>query len=175
MNININSKYDQKFFAGKITEERVNEIIDQLTEINPNALTNMNLDNKPLGTIFNVKKLDKGMVSALSLYDGEEKVSETGFFKQIDGQQQESFVFSNALHNLHTSYGGKVYLAVEKEEQQYKASLIDGRKVHKDPYFDQPHLHKNELLSPVSIIFSKKICHHHNSMVPKYTIIKIPH
>ncbi|MDR5611974.1 MAG: hypothetical protein RAM36_02740, partial [Arsenophonus sp.] len=148
----INSKYDQKTFEGKITEERVNEIITQLTEINPNALTNMNLANKPLGTIFNVKKLGKGMVSALSLYDGEEKVSEllseTGFFKQIDGQQQKSFVFSNALHNLHTSYGGKVYLAVEKEEQQYKASLIDGREVLKDPYFDQPHLHKNELLSP---------------------------
>ncbi|WP_182853299.1 hypothetical protein [Arsenophonus endosymbiont of Aleurodicus floccissimus] len=49
----------------------------------------MNLANKPLGTIFNVKKLWQGMVSALSLYDGEEKVSEllseTGFFKQIDG------------------------------------------------------------------------------------------
>lgn len=71
MNININSKYDQKTFEGKITEERVNEIITQLTEINPNALANMNLANKPLGTIFNVKKLGKGMVSALSLYDGE--------------------------------------------------------------------------------------------------------
>ncbi|WP_290605068.1 hypothetical protein [Arsenophonus sp. ENCA] len=39
------------------------------------------------------------MVSALSLYDGEEKVSEllseTGFFKQIDGQQQKSFVFTS--------------------------------------------------------------------------------
>ncbi|PAV07244.1 hypothetical protein CBG25_05165 [Arsenophonus sp. ENCA] len=55
MNININSKYDQKIFEGKITEERVNEIIAQLIEINPNALINMNLANKPLGTIFNVK------------------------------------------------------------------------------------------------------------------------
>ncbi|CAA2930701.1 hypothetical protein [Arsenophonus endosymbiont of Bemisia tabaci] len=88
----------------------------------------MDLTNRPLGTIFNVKKLGGGMVSALYLYDGEEKIrellSESGSLKQIDGQQQESFVFSNALYNLYTSYDGKVYLAVEKEEQQYKASLI---------------------------------------------------
>lgn len=39
-------------------------------------------------------------------------------------------------------------MAITKEGDRYKASFIDGRKVQSDEYFDKPHLHENELLSP---------------------------
>ncbi|WGO83615.1 hypothetical protein [Arsenophonus apicola] len=139
-------------YAKKISDEQIKKIINEITYINPNALTNMDLANKPLGTIFTLKKLGNGMTSALSLYEGQEKVSEllseNGLFKQIEGQEQATFIFSNELHNLYTSYNGKVYLAVENEAGQYKTAFIDGREVNSDPYFNEPHLHKNELLSP---------------------------
>ncbi|WP_274979823.1 hypothetical protein [Wolbachia endosymbiont of Drosophila bocki] len=39
-------------------------------------------------------------------------------------------------------------MAVTKENGHYKASLIDGRTVERDEYFDEAHLHENELLHP---------------------------
>ncbi len=52
------------------------------------------------------------------------------------------------MHNLNTQYDGGAYMAVTKENGQYKASLIDGRTVERDEYFDEAHLHENELLHP---------------------------
>ncbi|MFV9997552.1 MAG: hypothetical protein AB8W37_07670 [Arsenophonus endosymbiont of Dermacentor nuttalli] len=150
---NITEKYAQQITDKKITYEQIKNIIEELSYINPNALTNIYLTHKPLGTIFTVKKLGNGMISALSLYDGEGKVSElhseSGLFKQVEGQQNnETFIFHNALQRFHISYDNKAYLAVENEDGQYKAAFIDGRKVNSDQYFDLSHLHKNELLSP---------------------------
>ncbi|BEP30636.1 MAG: hypothetical protein WBIAU1_01140 [Wolbachia endosymbiont of Drosophila biauraria] len=91
-------------------------------------------------------------MGALSIYDGNTKLgellSESGFFKQVEGQTKETFVFEDILHNLNVSYEGGAYMAVTKENGHYKASLIDGRTVERDEYFDEAHLHENELLHP---------------------------
>lgn len=172
-------------YAQKIPDEQIKKIIDELTYIKPNALTNIDLANKPVGTIFTIKKLGNGMVSALSLYDGEEKVSElhseSGFFKQIEGQKNsETFIFHNTLQRISVSYDNKAYLAVENDAGQYKASFIDGRTVNSDLYFDHSHLHKNELLSPsinhikqeklpVSQLSDTKIYNHKDSPLAQYS------
>lgn len=149
----VKSKYAKQNSNEPITDEKIDEIIAELIQINANTLTNTDLTNRPLDTIFSVKKLGNGMASALSLYNEEEKVSEllceSGVFKQIEGQENnEMFIFHNGLQRFHVNYDNKAYLAIENEDGQYKAAFIDGRAVNNDPYFDFSHLHKNELLSP---------------------------
>ena len=52
------------------------------------------------------------------------------------------------MHNLNTQYEDSAYMAITREDGHYKASLIDGRTVERDEYFDETHLHENELLHP---------------------------
>ncbi|CAG5057154.1 unnamed protein product [Parnassius apollo] len=104
------------------------------------------------GKIFSIKALVHGNKVALSIYDGNTKLgellSESGFFKQVEGQTKETFVFEDILHNLNVQYDGGTYMVVTKENGHYKASLIDGRTVEPNEYFDEAHLHENELLHP---------------------------
>ena len=128
----------------------IDKILNELVNINPNLFTK-DIDLTQ-GKVFALKALGQGNKGALSVYDGDKKVgellSEAGFFKQVAGETKDIFVFEDILHNLNVEYDGGAYMAVTKENGRYKASLIDGRKVESDEYFNESHLHENELLSP---------------------------
>ncbi|WP_341810647.1 collagenase [Wolbachia endosymbiont (group A) of Campoletis raptor] len=127
------------------------KILDGLVNIDPNLIRGTHIDLQE-GKIFSMQAHGQGDMGALSIYDGNTKLgellSESGFFKQVEGQTKETFVFEDILHNLNVSYEGVAYMAVTKENGHYKASLIDGRTVERDEYFDEAHLHENELLHP---------------------------
>lgn len=127
------------------------KILDGLVNIDPNLIRGTHIDLQE-GKIFSMQAHGQGDMGALSIYDGNAKLgellSESGFFKQVEGQTKETFIFEDILHNLNTQYDGGAYMAVTKENGHYKASLIDGRTVERDEYFDEAHLHENELLHP---------------------------
>ncbi|WP_353286908.1 peptidase M2 [Wolbachia endosymbiont (group A) of Anthophora plumipes] len=127
------------------------KILDGLVNIDPNLIRGTHIDLQE-GKIFSMQAHGQGNMGALSIYDGNAKLgellSESGFFKQVEGQTKETFVFEDILHNLNVQYDGSAYMAVTKENGHYKASLIDGRTVERDEYFDEAHLHENELLHP---------------------------
>lgn len=128
----------------------VEKMLEEMVNIDPNLIRGT-IDPQE-GKIFSIKALGHGDMGALSIYDGNTKLgelsSESGFFKQVEGQTKETFVFEDILHNLNTQYDGGAYMAITKENGHYKASLIDGRTVERDEYFDEVHLHENELLHP---------------------------
>ncbi|MCM1001349.1 MAG: peptidase M2 [Wolbachia endosymbiont of Melophagus ovinus] len=130
---------------------QVAKILDELVNINPSLIRDAHIDPQE-GKIFSIKALGHGNMGALSIYDGNTKLgellSESGFFKQVEGQTKETFFFEDILHNLNTRYEGGAYMAVTKENGHYKASLVDGRIVERDEYFDEEHLHANEFLHP---------------------------
>ncbi|GFR32023.1 surface protein-related protein [Trichonephila clavata] len=130
----------------------VEKMLEEMININPNLIRGTNHIDLQEGKIFSMQAHGQGDMGALSIYDGNTKLgelsSESGFFKQVEGQTKETFVFEDILHNLNVSYEGGAYMAVTKENGQYKASLIDGRTVERDEYFDEAHLHENELLHP---------------------------
>lgn len=127
------------------------KILDGLVNIDPNLIRGTHIDLQE-GKIFSMQAHGQGNMGALSIYDGNAKLgellSESGFFKQVEGQTKETFIFEDILHNLNAQYDGGAYMAVTKENGHYKASLIDGRTVERDEYFDEAHLHENELLHP---------------------------
>jgi hypothetical protein len=128
------------------------KILEELIHIDQNLIRGTNPIDLQEGKIFSIQALGQGNRGALSVYDGNTKLgellSEAGFFKQVEGGTKETFIFEDILHNLNVQYDGGAYMVLTKEGDQYKASLIDGRKVESDEYFDKPHLHENELLSP---------------------------
>lgn len=147
-------KFDQ--LKNKAVDEIENnsqaaKILDGLVNIDPNLIRGTHIDLQE-GKIFSMQAHGQGNMGALSIYDGNAKLgellSESGFFKQVEGQTKETFIFEDILHNLNTQYDGGAYMAVTKENGHYKASLIDGRTVERDEYFDEAHLHENELLHP---------------------------
>ncbi|MCA7009859.1 peptidase M2 [Wolbachia endosymbiont of Tribolium confusum] len=129
----------------------VEKMLEEMVNIDPNLIRGAHI-NLQEGKVFSIKALGHGDMGALSIYDGNTKLgelsSESGFFKQVEGQTKETFVFEDILHNLNVQYDGGAYMAVTKENGHYKASLIDGRTVERDEYFDEAHLHENELLHP---------------------------
>ncbi|WCR57832.1 collagenase [Wolbachia endosymbiont of Ctenocephalides felis wCfeJ] len=129
----------------------IEKMLEEMININPNLVRGDHIDLQE-GKILSIKALGKGDMGALSIYDGNTKLgelsSESGFFKQVEGQIKETFIFEDILHNLNTQYEGGAYMAITKENGHYKASLIDGRMVERDEYFDEAHLHENELLHP---------------------------
>lgn len=148
-------KFDQ--LKNKAVDEIENnpqaaKILDGLVNIDSNLIRGTNHIDLQEGKIFSMQARGQGDIGALSIYDGNTKLgellSESGFFKQVEGQTKETFVFEDILHNLNVSYEGGAYMAVTKENGHYKASLIDGRTVERDEYFDEAHLHENELLHP---------------------------
>lgn len=130
----------------------VKKILEELINIDPGLIRSTSHIDLQEGKIFSLQALSRGDIGALSLYDGDTKLgellSEAGLFKQVEGSNKETFFFEDILHNLYTGYHGGAYMAVTKEGEQYKASLIDGRKVQGDEYFHESHLHENELLHP---------------------------
>ncbi len=70
-------------------------------------------------------------------------------------------------------------MAITKENGHYKASLIDGRTVERDEYFDEAHLHENELLHPSTghiqkdldslLLRGTKILNHQDSKHAQYS------
>ncbi len=130
---------------------QVEKILKELLNIDSSSIRG----NIPLQeyTIFSLKALGSGMISGLSIYDEKnikvgELLSEAGFFKQIEGQNKSTFVFEDILHNMNIQRDGGTYVGITKENGNYKASFIDGREVKSDEYYNRPHLHENELLSP---------------------------
>ncbi|MDU8940840.1 surface protein-related protein [Wolbachia endosymbiont of Drosophila malagassya] len=127
-------------------------MLGEMINIDSNLIRGTNHIDLQEGKIFSMQAHGQGDMGALSIYDGNTKLgellSESGFFKQVEGQTKETFVFEDILHNLNVSYEGGAYMAVTKENGHYKASLIDGRTVERDEYFDEAHLHENELLHP---------------------------
>ncbi|MDR2548286.1 MAG: peptidase M2, partial [Rickettsiales bacterium] len=127
----------------------VEKMLEEMININPNLVRSANHIDLQESRIFSIQALGHGNTGALSIYDGETKLgelsSESGFFKQVEGQTKETFFFEDILHNLNTRYEGGAYIAVTKMVN--KASLIDGRTVERDEYFNEAHLHENELLS----------------------------
>ncbi|BET28091.1 MULTISPECIES: peptidase M2 [Wolbachia] len=130
----------------------VEKMLEEMINIDSNLIRGTNHIDLQEGKIFSMQAHGQGDMGALSIYDGNTKLgellSESGFFKQVEGQTKETFVFEDILHNLNVSYEGGAYMAVTKENGHYKASLIDGRTVERDEYFDEAHLHENELLHP---------------------------
>ncbi|WP_265016556.1 peptidase M2 [Wolbachia endosymbiont (group A) of Andrena dorsata] len=160
----------------------VEKMLEEMINIDPNLIrgTHINLQE---GKIFSMQAHGQGDMGALSIYDGNTKLgellSESGFFKQVEGQTKETFVFEDILHNLNVQYDGGAYMAVTKENGHYKASLIDGRTVERDEYFDEAHLHENELLHPSTghiqkdldslLLRGTKILNHQDSKHAQYS------
>ncbi|GFY65169.1 putative surface protein [Trichonephila inaurata madagascariensis] len=138
----------------------VEKMLEEMVNIDPNLIRGTHIDLQE-GKIFSMQAHGQGDMGALSIYDGNTKLgelsSESGFFKQVEGQTKETFVFEDILHNLNVSYEGGAYMAVTKENGHYKASLIDGRTVERDEYFDEAHLHENELLHPSTCHIQKDL------------------
>ncbi len=156
-------KFDQ--LKNKAVDEIENnsqaaKILDGLVNIDSHLIRGINHIDLQEGKIFSMQAHGQGNMCALSIYEGNTKLgellSESGFFKQVEGQTKETFIFEDILHNLNTQYDGGAYMAVTKENGHYKASLIDGRTVERDEYFDEAHLHENELLH-LALDTSKKI------------------
>ncbi len=130
----------------------VEKMLEEMINIDSNLIRGTNHIDLQEGKIFSMQAHGHGNMGALSIYDGNTKLgelsSESGFFKQVEGQTQKTFVFEDILHNLNVSYEGGAYMAITKENGHHKASLIDGRTVERDEYFDEAHLHENELLHP---------------------------
>ncbi|WP_353276612.1 peptidase M2 [Wolbachia endosymbiont (group B) of Villa cingulata] len=159
------------------------KILGKLVNIDPNLIRGTNHIDLQEGKIFSMQALGHGDMGALSIYDGNTKLgelsSESGFFKQVEGQTKETFVFEDILHNLNTQYDGGAYMAITKENGHYKASLIDGRTVERDEYFDEAHLHENELLHPSTghiqkdldslLLRGTKILNHQDSKHAQYS------
>uniref|UniRef100_A0AAU7YKU2 Peptidase M2 n=1 Tax=Wolbachia endosymbiont of Oeneis ivallda TaxID=3171168 RepID=A0AAU7YKU2_9RICK len=159
----------------------VEKMLEEMVNIDPNLIRGT-IDPQE-GKIFSIKALGHGDMGALSIYDGNTKLgelsSESGFFKQVEGQIKETFVFEDILHNLNTQYDGGAYMAITKENGHYKASLIDGRTVERDEYFDEAHLHENELLHPSTghiqkdldslLLRGTKILNHQDSKHAQYS------
>ncbi|MFP3032025.1 MAG: peptidase M2, partial [Wolbachia sp.] len=179
-------KFDQ--LKNKTVDEIENnpqaaKILGELVNIDPNLIRGTNHIDLQEGKIFSMQALGHGDMSALSIYDGNTKLgelsSESGFFKQVEGQTKETFVFEDILHNLNTQYDGGAYMAITKENGHYKASLIDGRTVERDEYFDEAHLHENELLHPSTghiqkdldslLLRGTKILNHQDSKHAQYS------
>ncbi|WP_264735820.1 peptidase M2 [Wolbachia endosymbiont (group A) of Rhinocyllus conicus] len=160
----------------------VEKMLEEMINIDSNLIrgTHINLQE---GKIFSMQAHGQGDMGALSIYDGNTKLgellSESGFFKQVEGQTKETFVFEDILHNLNVQYDGGAYMAVTKENGHYKASLIDGRTVERDEYFDEAHLHENELLHPSTghiqkdldslLLRGTKILNHQDSKHAQYS------
>ncbi|MDN5248305.1 MAG: ankyrin repeat domain-containing protein [Wolbachia endosymbiont of Tyrophagus putrescentiae] len=157
------------------------KILDELVNIDQSLIGDIDLQE---GKVFSLKSLGQGITGALSVYDGNTKIgellSEAGFFKQVEGQTKDAFFFEDILHNLNVHYDGGAYMAITKENGDYKASFVDGRKVERDEYFDKSHLHENELLSPSInhikaknldslLLQSTKILNHKDSELAKYS------
>ncbi|WP_341821846.1 hypothetical protein [Wolbachia endosymbiont (group A) of Ischnus inquisitorius] len=91
------------------------KILDGLVNIDPNLIRGTHIDLQE-GKIFSMQAHGQGDMGALSIYDGNTKLgellSESGFFKQVEGQTKETFVFEDILHNLNVSYEGGAYMAV---------------------------------------------------------------
>lgn len=161
----------------------VEKMLEEMINIDSNLIRGTNHTALQEGKIFSIKALGHGNMGALSIYDGNTKLgelsSESGFFKQVEGQTKETFVFEDILHNLNTQYDGGAYMAVTKENGHYKASLIDGRTVERDEYFDEAHLHENELLHPSTghiqkdldslLLRGTKILNHQDSKHAQYS------
>ncbi|WP_264374585.1 hypothetical protein [Wolbachia endosymbiont (group B) of Carcina quercana] len=157
-------------------------MLEEMVNIDPNLIRGAHI-NLQEGKVFSIKALGHGDMGALSIYDGNTKLgelsSESGFFKQVEGQTKETFVFEDILHNLNTQYDGGAYMAITKENGHYKASLIDGRTVERDEYFDEAHLHENELLHPSTghiqkdldslLLRGTKILNHQDSKHAQYS------
>ncbi|QEK90257.1 surface protein-related protein [Wolbachia endosymbiont of Chrysomya megacephala] len=161
----------------------VEKMLEEMVNIDPNLIRGTNHIDLQEGKIFSIQALGHGDMGALSIYDGNTKLgelsSESGFFKQVEGQTKETFVFEDILHNLNTQYDGGAYMAITKENGHYKASLIDGRTVERDEYFDEAHLHENELLHPSTghiqkdldslLLRGTKILNHQDSKHAQYS------
>ncbi len=162
---NIDADYEAKYkLACEKFTQQVNDTIDNLKNYPQTAkileeLLTIDLSlikgNIPLQecTIFSLKTLGSGIASALSIYDENnakvgELLSEVGFFKQIEGQSKDIFVFKDSLQNMHIQQDGGTYIGITRKNDGYKASFIDGREVNSDEYYNQSHLHANELLNP---------------------------
>ncbi len=156
-----NYKEQSKFILSKYSDKAVAEkILTDLTYIDPRLIITLTKTTEDIelseGTTFTIKGLGSGDFSALSLFNNKnekigELLSESGYFRQISGETEDYFIFSDTLYNVSSSYKGGAYLAVTEiteKNGQYKTSFIDGRPVNSDAYFNQPHLHENELLNP---------------------------
>lgn len=179
-------KFDQ--LKNKAVDEIENnsqaaKILDGLVNIDSHLIRGINHIDLQEGKIFSMQAHGQGNMGALSIYDGNTKLgellSESGFFKQVEGQTKETFIFEDILHNLNTQYDGGAYMAVTKKNGHYKAYLIDGRTVERDEYFDEAHLHENELLHPSTghiqkdldslLLRGTKILNHQDSEYAQYS------
>lgn len=161
----------------------VEKMLEEMINIDSNLIRGTNHIDLQEGKIFSMQAHGHGNMGALSIYDRNTKLgelsSESGFFKQVEGQTQETFVFEDILHNLNVSYEGGAYMAITKENGHHKASLIDGRTVKRDEYFDEAHLHENELLHPSTghiqkdldslLLRGPKILNHQDSKHAQYS------
>ncbi|MDX5526524.1 MAG: peptidase M2 [Wolbachia endosymbiont of Andrena nigroaenea] len=183
-----NSLLDETIKTGleKVRETKnidIEKMLEEMINIDSNLIRGTNHIDLQEGKIFSIKALGHGNKGALSIYDGNTKLgellSESGFFKQFEGQTKEIFVFEDILHNLNVQYDGGAYMAVTKENGHYKASLIDGRTVERDEHFDEAHLHENELLHPSTghiqkdldslLLRGTKILNHQDSKHAQYS------
>lgn len=141
------------YYEGTLQES----MMEELTYFDPNQVraTNKSFTNFEYGKVYSVHSNGASstkQANGISIYDGNNKIgellTEAGFFKSVEGSSKEAFFFTDDLMGIYTKYDDGAYIAVTKENGEFKASLIDGRAVSKDDYYDKPHLHRNELLEP---------------------------
>ncbi|WP_339048482.1 hypothetical protein [Candidatus Mesenet endosymbiont of Phosphuga atrata] len=140
-------------YEGKLQED----VIEELTYFDPSQARSIGKSSVDFeqGKIYSIHSNGANsakQMNGVSIYDGNYKVgellTESGYFVKIEGSDRGTFIFTDNLMGLYTRYEDGAYIAVTKESGEFTASLIDGRAVSKDEYYDKPHLHRNELLEP---------------------------
>ncbi|GHM58761.1 MAG: hypothetical protein sL5_08500 [Candidatus Mesenet longicola] len=133
------------------------DMIEELTYFDSSQARGMSKSsiNFEHGKIYSVHSSGASsakLMNGVSIYDGDNKIGELltdyGYFAKVEGSDKDAFFFGDDLMGLYTRYEGGAYIAVTKESGEFTISLIDGRAVSKDGYYDKPHLHRNELLEP---------------------------
>lgn len=129
-------------------------ILEKLTYFDLNSVRNVKgqhfLSYLKDGAIFSLTALgahEAKSISGISIYDDRVKIGELSgditYVKVI--KNDELIVHVDRLMNMYTTTFEEAYVAIRKEDQGYKISFIDGRKVEADQYFDTPHIHLNPL------------------------------
>lgn len=131
-------------------------IIEKLTYFGLNSVRNIKgkhfVDYLEENMVFSLKALGAHAaksISGISIYSNKVKIGElTGEATYVKEIGNNKYIFhDDQLMNMYTTFT-EAYIAIRQEDQEYKISFIEGRKVEADRYFDIPHIHLDPLFEP---------------------------
>ncbi|WP_375326618.1 hypothetical protein [Candidatus Tisiphia endosymbiont of Nemotelus uliginosus] len=141
------------------------QIQDGLTYFDPESVVNISQKGQkgfmsyikglpsPENLIFKIKDNDINPAKKshiLTIIHNDQPVGElsytSGFF------QDKRFIYNDEAQQLYSSYTSQAYVALDKTPNgQVRASLLEGRQVDSDAYYQTPHIHRNEAMENIHI------------------------